>query len=292
VLTAGDLDVTAALEWARRVIGPITDVRELSGGWTSTMLALSGDGGDDVVLRLMTREPWRTHGAELTVRESEIQEMLAGTPVPAPRTQALDADGWDCGFPAHLMTLLPGRVDIERVDAGFIGELADLLVTIHDVAPTVDVRAYQSWAWEAKFQVPAWARDPGLWREAFALLRTPPPPFEPCFIHRDFQPRNVLWSDGHITGVVDWVETSIGPAWLDVAHCCTNIALVHGSAAADLFGAAYTERTARKAEPYFDVMDVVGFLPPPGREAFFEDGSEENRRLEERLRAVLPRTRR
>ena len=292
MLTAGGLDVTAALEWATRVIGPITDVRELSGGWTSTMLALTSGGDDDVVLRLMTREPWRTHGAELTARESEIQELLAGTPVPAPRTRALDADGRDCGFPAHLMTLLPGRVDIDRVDAVFIGELADLLVTIHDVAPTVDVRAYQSWAWEAKFQVPRWARDPALWLEAFELLRTPPPAFEPCFIHRDFQPRNVLWSEGHITGVVDWVETSIGPAWLDVAHCSTNLAIVHGSDAADLFGAAYTERTGREAEPYFDVMDVVGFLPPPGRDAFFEDDSDENRRLEERLRAVMPRTRR
>ena len=233
MLTAGGLDVTAALEWAEREVGPITEVRELTGGWTSTMLALTSNDGDDVVLRLMTREPWRTHGAELTTRESEIQELLASTPVPAPRSRALDPDGRSCGFPAHLMTLLPGSVDIVRVDAAFIGELADLLVTIHDVPTTDDLRAYQSWAWEAKFQVPRWAKEPGLWRDAFDLLRTPPPTFEPCFIHRDFQPRNVLWTDGHITGVVDWVETSIGPAWLDVAHCSTNLAIVHGSDAAE-----------------------------------------------------------
>lgn len=292
MLTAGDLDVTAALEWAAGMIGPVTAVRELAGGWTSTMLALTTDGDDDVVLRLMTREPWRTHGAGLTARESEIQEMLANTPVPAPRTRALDADGRDCGFPAHLMTLLPGRTDVDRVDAVFLGELADLLVTIHDVAPTADVRAYQSWAWEAKFRVPRWARDPGLWLEAFALLRAAPPAFQPCFIHRDFQPRNVLWSKGNITGVVDWVETSIGPAWLDVAHCCTNLAIVHGNDAADLFGAAYTERTGHGAEPYFDVMDVVGFLPPPGMDGFFKDDGKENRRLEDRLRSVMQRTRR
>jgi aminoglycoside phosphotransferase (APT) family kinase protein len=291
VLTAGGLDVSAGLEWAAGVIGPVTGVRELTGGWTSTMLALTTDGDDDVVLRLMTREPWRTHGAELTIRESEIQEMLAGTPVPAPRTLALDVHGQDCGFPAHLMTLLPGRVDIDRVDGAFLGELADLLVTIHDVAPTIEVRAYQSWAWEAKFQAPRWGSDPGLWEEAFALLRTAPPEFQPCFIHRDFQPRNLLWSEGHVTGVVDWVETSMGPAWLDVAHCSTNLAIVHGSDAADLFAAAYAERADCDAEPYFDVMDVVGFLPPPGRDAFFEDDSDENRRLEERLRAVMQRTR-
>lgn len=114
-----------------------------------------------------------------------------------------------------------------------------------------------------------------------ALLRTDPPEFEPRFIHRDFQLRNVLWSEGHVSGVFDWVETSIGPAWLDVAHCCTNIAIVHGNAAADPFAAAYVERTGREAQPYFDVMDVVGFLPPPGRDGFFKEDGKENRRLEE-----------
>ena len=292
MLAADDVDVTAALAWAEGVIGPVSAVRELSGGWTSTMLALTTEGDEDIVLRLMTREPWRTHGEGLTARESEIQEMLANTPVPAPRTIALDAEGQDCGFPAHLMTMLPGLIDVDRLDSDFLGELADLLVTIHNVEPTLEVRAYQSWEWEAKFQVPRWARDSGLWLDAFALLRAAPPEFEPCFIHRDFQPRNVLWLGGHIAGVVDWVETSIGPAWLDVAHCATNLAIVHGKEAADQFGAAYTERSGREPEPYFDVMDIVGFLPPPGKVGFFNDEGGENRRLEDRLRSVIQSARR
>ncbi len=282
--------MAAALEWAAGVAGPVTGVRELAGGWTSTMLALSVEGGDEVVLRLMTREPWRTHGAGLTARESAVQEMLAATPVPAPRTLALDADGRHCGVPAHLMTLLPGRIQPDQSGESATGRLADVLATVHDVVPTIEVRAYQSWAWEAKHVVPPWARDPGLWLDAFALLRSDPPAFLPCFIHRDFQPRNVLWSQGRVSGVVDWVETSVGPAWLDVAHCATNIAIVHGDTAADAFAVDYTERTGRVAQPYFDVMDVVGFLPPPGKKGFFDDAGSENRRLEDRLRTVLPRS--
>lgn len=102
----------------------------------------------------------------------------------------------------------------------------------------------------------------------------------------------MLWLGERITGVVDWVETSIGPAWLDVAHCATNLAIVHGNDAADRFGAAYTDRTGREPEPYFDVMDIVGFLPPPGRVGFFDDGGMENRRLEDRLGAVMRSRRR
>ncbi|MFE6649372.1 hypothetical protein ACFVJS_22595 [Nocardioides sp. NPDC057772] len=39
---------------------------------------------------------------------------------------------------------------------------------------------------------------------------------------------------------------------------------------------------------HFDVMDAVGFLPPPGRASFITDAAELTR-LEERLAAVLAR---
>ena len=289
MLTADKLDVTDALTWSSAAIGSLTRASELSGGWTSTMLALATKDGDKAVLRLMTREPWRSHGPALTTREREVQQMLAHTSVPAPRSRALDADGHECGFPAHLMSLLHGRVDLERVDEVSLDRLAHVLASIHEVSPTIEVRTYQSWAWEAKYVVPPWATDAALWEDAFALLRTDAPDYEPCFIHRDFQPRNVLWSEDHrISGVVDWVETSMGPAWLDVAHCCTNIAIVHGSETADRFAAAYVARTGREPQHYFDVMDIVGFLPPPGKEGFIK-AADERRRLEGRLFSVMRR---
>lgn len=288
VLTADGLDLTDAMNWCSAAIGDLTRVSELSGGWTSTMLALVTEDGDEAVLRLMTREPWRSHGPALTTREREIQQMLAHTSVPAPRSRALDAEGHDCGFPAHLMSLLHGRVEVERVDEGSLDRLAHVLASIHEVSPTIEVRPYQSWAWEAKYVVPPWATEPALWQEAFALLRTGAPDYEPCFIHRDFQPRNVLWQDGQVSGVVDWVETSIGPAWLDVAHCCTNIAIHHGSETADRFADAYVAHTSREPQHYFDVMDIVGFLPPPGKEGFIK-ATDERRRLEERLSSVMSR---
>lgn len=288
MLTTDGLDVTDALTWASAALGSAVRVSELAGGWTSTMLALDAGDGGEFALRLMTREPWHSHGPALTTRECEVQQMLADSGVPAPRSRALDADGRACGFPAHLMSLLPGRTDLDRVDQVSLERLAHLLAGIHDISPTIEVRTYQSWAWEAKYSVPPWATAPALWEDAFALLRTEAPDVEPCFIHRDFQHRNVLWSGDRISGVVDWVETSMGPAWLDVAHCCTNIAIVHGSETADRFADAYVARTGREPQPYFDVMDIVGFLPPPGKEGFIT-APDERRRLEERLSSVLQR---
>jgi aminoglycoside phosphotransferase (APT) family kinase protein len=281
-------DPRAALAWAAETIGPVTGVRRLSGGWTSTMLALTGADGETSVLRLMDREPWRSHGPALTAREHVTLETLAGSGLPIAASLALDADGRHCGHPAHLMSLLPGSVQVERHDDDSLAALADLLASIHAVDPLPAVRPYESWAFESKYRVPGWATDAATWEAAFDLLRSEPPAFAPTFIHRDFQPRNVLWDGGRISGVVDWVETSIGPAWLDVAHCLTSLVLWHGTDVADAFAAAYVDRTGRTPQPYFEVIDLVAFLPAPGRQEYVVD-PEERLRFEARLATVLRR---
>ncbi len=152
---------------------------------------------------------------------------------------------------------------------------AGLLVSIHGVEPGPAgwPREYQSWATEAKMSVPPWGRDPGVYEEAFARLRESAPAYEPTFLHRDFHPGNVLWEDGRVSGVVDWVETSTGPADLDVAHCMSNLAGLHGVDAALAFRRAYVDRGGRLAEDadaatYWQLLDLVGFLPDgTGRES-------------------------
>lgn len=112
--------------------------------------------------------------------------------------------------------------------------------------------------------MPDWSSRPDVWRRAFDVLAAGEPTWEPCFLQRDFGPRNVLWAGDRVSGVVDWVETSTGPAWLDVAHGASNLALRHGPDEAARFAAAYAGETGRAREPWWEVLDVVGFLPPPG----------------------------
>jgi aminoglycoside phosphotransferase (APT) family kinase protein len=263
------LDLEAALEWAGSAAGsPVVSHERLTGGLTSRMLALRHHGGTETVLRLMTNEPWRTHGAELTARERDAQRAMAGTPVPAPTSLALDAEGTVAGVAAHLMTRLPGA-PLDRVDDDAVRAMADLLATIHDQRPAEPFRTFQSWAWEAKRVVPPWTRHPASWERAFEVLAEPAPAYEPTFLHRDFGHRNLLWSDGEITGVVDWVETSTGPAWLDAAHAASNLAVMHHLGPAQAFLDAYAPVAAEPADPYWLVMDAVGYLPPPGRPPLF-----------------------
>ena len=183
------------------------------------MLALAREAGDEIVLRLMTREPWRSHGRALTTRESRVQLMLTSTQIPAPRSLALDAEGLECGHSAHLMSLVPGGSAMTAPTQPHWG----LSLTCSAPSPCrpaddrgarVPVMGLGGQVRSASVSqrpVPVGRRLPT------AAQRTASP--QPCFIHRDFRPRNLLWSEGRVGGVVGWVETSIGPAWLDVTHC-------------------------------------------------------------------------
>lgn len=276
----------SAISWAGSVTGStIHDWKELAGGMTSTMLALTDDDGRRSVLRLMTEEPWRSHGAALTRREQVAQRELEATEIPAPVSLALDAEGIDTGVSAHLMSRLAGA-PTDHLDAVGLLAMAEMLAAIHDVRPSTPFRAYETWAWDAKWVVPAWSRHPAAWQRAFALLAQDPPDHVPTFLHRDFSHRNLLWRGPRISGVVDWVETSTGPAWLDAGHAATNLAVAFGRDAATGFLEAYAAATGRALERHWLVMDAVGLLPPPGREPMFGSATELTR-LDEWLRHVV-----
>ena len=263
----------AARRWVEAVlVAPVVDVRALTGGVASRMLLLTVDDGREVVLRQMVEQPYRRHAEGLLVRERAVHGLLATTDLPVPRTLALDEVGAATGDPSLLMTRLGGAIDLTRP---LLDALADVLVRIHAVRPEPDrwPRDYQSWATEAKMTVPPWSRDDAAHRAAFARLRRSAPTYEPTFLHRDFHPGNVLVDDARVTGVVDWVETSTGPADLDVAHCMSNLAGLHGVETGLAFRRSYVDRGGVLAEDadaatYWQLLDLVGFLPDgSGRES-------------------------
>lgn len=85
------IDLTPALNWAAETIGMVESVQELTGGWTSTMLAIDGASGDTAVLRLMTRDLWRSHGRALTTREARVQAIGRS---PEPYFDVMDLKGF------------------------------------------------------------------------------------------------------------------------------------------------------------------------------------------------------
>ncbi|MGW3403495.1 alpha/beta fold hydrolase [Streptomyces zhihengii] len=244
VLTGlGDRGWSATRTWVAERLGAgrtVTGTRLLHGGWSSQMRRLALDDGTAVVQRTFVKPFFRRHAPGLLAREASVLALLAGQEgVTAPGLVAVDATVEHCNHPTLLMSALPGRV---RVDEGDLDRRLDLLaaqlVRVHGVVPAERRRTYQAWT------SPDRVRTPGgpLWERAVDALRRDPPPYEGRFLHRDFHPGNVLFTGTgpklRVTGVVDWVETSWGPADLDVAHCSTALALLHGPA----YGLEFRER--------------------------------------------------
>ncbi|MER6245460.1 phosphotransferase family protein [Streptomyces griseorubiginosus] len=324
------------LDWVGRQLNAgerIVGTEALHGGITAEMRRLTvaaPDGGiRHLVLRTFVEPSFVDHAEEMLNREADALALLAGTGVTAPGPVAVDPTAAHCEYPSLLMTHLVGRTVLE--DEGLevrVPVLARQLVAIHAVRPAERPREYQAWA-TADEIVPVPGADAAVWSAAIDVIRKPAPPYEGRFLHRDFHPGNVLFevepagpvgSAGaaalsglvssapsapthplapvgpRVTGVVDWVQNSWGPADLDVAHCSTNLALLHGPAWGLRFAEAYEEAGGVLASTaserlYWRLLDALAFaggvrwVARPWREAGRTELT--TRAVEERLNAYV-----
>ncbi|MEU6215383.1 aminoglycoside phosphotransferase family protein [Streptomyces sp. NPDC047023] len=306
---------SATRSWAQQHLSGterIEGVVPLRGGWTSRMrrLDLHGpDGHRSLVLRSFVKPFYVRHAEGMLTREADILSLLRDTEVPAPALLAVDATARHCDHPSLLMSLLPGTVRLDDRDAERRAELlARQLADIHalPVSEGQRPRTYQAWTSPERVTPPTATRRPELWQRAVDVLRREPPAHRGHFLHRDFHPGNVLFTgtDGglRISGVVDWVETSWGPADLDVAHCATALALLHGPPEgmrfADRYVAAGGALTAADGDHlYWRLLDALAFAPDaekvavPWRELGRTDLTSAvlTRRLEEYVAALFDR---
>ncbi|MEW2132518.1 alpha/beta fold hydrolase [Streptomyces sp. NPDC005435] len=246
----------------------VVDSRTLQGGWSSQMRVLGLDDGTELVQRSFVKPFFRRVAPALLSREAAVLELLAGEPgIPAPGLVAVDASGQHCDHPSLLMTKLPGRLRVDAPDPAVLDLLAAQLVRIHAVAPEHRPRVYEAWTWPERVRA---AVSGGVWDRAVELIDREPPSYRGRFLHRDYHPGNVLFTgegqDPHVSGVVDWVETSWGPADLDVAHCSTALALLHGPEHGLAFRARYERQGGHGLltgpdHLYWRLLDALAYVP-------------------------------
>ncbi len=224
-------------------------------GATSSDLYLLEYPDHKEVLRVFRAERWDTPAAELSERESRILEALTRTSLPVSRPLGtLTGNG-------VLMSWLPGAVALpKQPDTAWLETLARSLADIHRSGIEVPY-AYESWNQTTATECPDWWQERSLWAEAQSRSAEAPD-FVPIFIHRDYHPVNVLWQEGRISGIVDWINACMGPAGIDVAHCRLNLAVMYGLEAAQAFLAAYLHAApGYQHHAYWDLDDALGALP-------------------------------
>ncbi|MFD5393099.1 phosphotransferase family protein [Streptomyces sp. NPDC127097] len=295
--------VSRHLEVGERIVR----TEALHGGITAEVRRLTVGARDgetrDLVLRSFVDPFYVERAEDWLKREAGALTLLAGAGVPAPGLVAVDPTAAHCEYPSLLMTHLGGRAVFD--DEGLatrVPLLARQLVAIHALRPVERPREYVALTTADTVVTPKGA-DAAVWAAAIDVIRKPAPPYEGRFLHRDFQPGNVLFdvppsgsAGARITGVVDWAAASWGPADLDVAHCSTNLALLHGPAWGLRFAEVYEEAggvlaAAARERLYWRVRDglacseEVRQVAQPWREAGRTELT--TRAVEERLDAYV-----
>ena len=221
----------------------------------------------ELVVRIFTL-PMHRDGAAARRYWNAISGIPATASLPIPRPVLLDAEGTLVGLPCMVMTRLPGAVFARPTnEEEWIDQLSRTLTSIH----TVDVGSlppdYPRGPTPTNLVEASLERWPpkileDLWRDVAAALRSAAPRVTSngmVLTHGDFWFGNTLWSDDHLTGIVDWDGAQIDDPGFDVAYARGDLQLVLGGDAPDRFLARYEARRGKVRSIAF--WDLVSTLP-------------------------------
>ncbi|MCR2806954.1 phosphotransferase family protein [Paenibacillus soyae] len=258
-----------AAAWVIDSIQPgaaVVSAERLKGGVSSVVhgITLLADGNErHVVLRQIDNADWLQSQPDIARQEAEsLRKALLAGGGRTPALLAYDETGSQSGMPAVLMSRLEGRVVLEPADMSlWLDGLARELALLHGIEAEDHAWTFGAYADASKLDASRWTSIPEAWKTASAIVTGHRPAFEKRFIHRDYHPCNVLWKDGEVSGVVDWVNGCIGPAGVDVGHCRVNLALLHGVRQADEFLERYRHYAEESFayDPYWDLVTLIDF---------------------------------
>jgi aminoglycoside phosphotransferase (APT) family kinase protein len=195
---------------------------QVAEGWDNFIFRL----GDELAVRL----PRRAASATLIEHEQRwLPELSARLPVPVPVPVRVGARGPLFGWSWSVVRWLPGEslLHAARVDPITTGALLErFLRTLHQPAPAdaprnpwrgvpLDARTTALHAHLQQLDgVVDRAAVLNLWDHA---LSTPPWSGPPLWLHGDLHPGNLLASDGHLSGVIDFGDLTCGDPATDLA---------------------------------------------------------------------------
>jgi aminoglycoside phosphotransferase (APT) family kinase protein len=225
-----------------RTLFPELDVREvrtIEDGWDSLVLEVAGE--------YVFRFPRRPEVQEWVEREIRLLPELAESllPVAVPRFELVARNGLLCvGYRKLFGT--PAGVDLDKRAGEDLGRFLSALHRFPvERARSLGVPCFEPDAWRERFDrfcgdlrqrvLPLLLRGE---RERAEVLFAGVAglDFEPVLVHGDLGPEHVLCSDGRIAGVIDWSDTRVGDAALDLAWCLNGTSGAVADALIETYG--------------------------------------------------------
>jgi aminoglycoside phosphotransferase (APT) family kinase protein len=252
-----------ALDWCLHVVGAVARpcrVTRLRGGLAASTHLVEID-PDAANPRAVVVRRFVGHRSSIwppLAQEAAALAALADCALPyqTPRVLGVDLDGNACGYPAILLSRVPGGLDLSPPGAhARAAALGRALAQLHQSAARVpdNLRPFEiklSQTAPDSTAVP-WARV----REALRGLSAE----GAQLIHGDFHMGNALFENGELSALLDFTCVRRGPWQSDVGYCRCDLSILFGPSAADEFLHAY-EATRGARVDALPAWDLAGAL--------------------------------
>lgn len=256
-------------------------VRRLRGGIDAVTHAIDIEPPAGARQRLVLRRMTRTT-RDVVARIERLWRILAALEkldLPAPRPVWLDATGEVFGLPALVMTRMPGHGLLAPRDlAAWTGDLARALAALHGA----DVQAVDEDSLRDAAAVPFWGllvieaqreaiathpRGSEVLAQVHRWRAHAEASMAATLIHGDYWAGNTLWRRGRLTAIVDWDDGRRYQPGYDVGYCRSDLAMLIGSDAPNLFLHAYEAAAGQPVSHLFvwDLLGAVPALPDPAK---------------------------
>lgn len=240
------------------ITGAVRRLEPLGHGITNQVFRLVGD--EAYILKIAYGE---YRQAELQRAHCVMSALYEQGLVPVPQSLKLEVEG---DFSFQLQTCLPG--DNLQGIAGLSAKerapiwraLGKTLAAIHELE--VGQVPWEQWFQGQLAQARANMRTNILGPAEFVNIGTPeevlrrleeerPEPVPLCLLHGDFRPKNILWEQDQVVGVVDWDFCDIGHPYYDLAIMSYYLQTAEeGAAFAEGYGRPIDVELVR----YFDLL--------------------------------------
>ena len=275
------------------------------GARVTRMHRLVGGGSADAYDVTLDRAPGRVvvkvfrDGDDTAPREWSRLKFAQRVTMLVPEPIAADLESTWFGRPAIVMSRLTGRPDVAPKDVdSWIGSLARALTELHETALDGADGALTRPPLAETWRPPAGQHDSLISRAVNAVTaHLPSLTSEHVFTHGDFNPSNVLWHRGRISGVVDWSAARLDARWSELAYCRDSVCLLLGPDIADRLADTYSDIVGYASDELavYDLMSVSSrhylaeSLEADGQLGHVPDYEVSLAHLDEQLRRALKR---
>jgi aminoglycoside phosphotransferase (APT) family kinase protein len=228
-----------------------SDVARLRGGLEAETFAFRL-AGDRFVVKI-----YDVDSADQASTEFDNLGVVSLARVATPEPVLMDHNGEWFRTPAIVMSALPGQPDMRPSDRQrWTDGAAEALASIHEIPParTTDARLPRWQRW--------WPSTDGMGSDSsradllLAQFREEAGRLPVVVSHDDFNPGNLLFDGGRLSGVVDWADIVVEPRHAAVALFRHFLAIHPGGEAPELFLDSY-EHAARTSLNDIHLWDVL-----------------------------------